>query len=243
MLNLATKFAPTPEAFATAVAAGFRCVELWTDDRVLANWRQVAEWANRYDLRLAMHFPNQRELSEQALHNCVAMYQALGCRAMVMHQPTFDRHSAALLALHPSICLAIENSRLTPERLEQWFEQSHDLTLDVEHVWKFTLCDVPLAELLDCLRVNLARYGSKLRHVHMPGYWPGYDEHRPMYLAEEFVFAVFDLLAEMRYDGLIVSEIDLEYQNLVEMRKDVEMFNRWMQDRRLETGDRGIFAN
>ncbi len=229
MLNLATKFAPTPEAFATAVAAGFRCVELWTDDRVLANWRQIADWAKPYDLRLAMHFPNQRELSEQALRDCVDMYQALGCRAMVMHQPLFDCYSDALLDLQPAICLAIENSRLTPERLDQWFARSQYLTLDVEHVWKFTLGDVPLADLLDCLRMNLARYGSKLRHVHMPGYWPGFDEHRPMYLAEEFVFAVFDLLAELRYDGLIVSEIDLEYQNLAEMRKDVAMFDRWLR--------------
>src|SRR6202011_3008068 len=114
----------------------------------------------------------------------------------------FDKYQQALLALEPGIRLAVENHHLNPADFTAWAERNPGLTLDVEHLWKFTLEDVPLSRLLEEVRTFLKRFGDKLRHVHLPGYWPGLAEHRPMYCAREMVLPVLSLLAEARFEGL-----------------------------------------
>lgn len=227
MLHVATKFAPIPEAFQTAVDAGFRCAELWTDAAVLADWQGVAERAAAYPLRYGLHFPNRKDLGPESLEHCVALYEALGCRAMVIHQPHYDLYGADLLGLKPDLVLAIENHRLKPDALVEWFAKTEYLTLDVEHVWKFTLHDPSLEKVWDTLDPLLKKHGHKLRHVHLPGYVPGYDEHRPMYCNRDFVFGMFDRLARLGYDGLIVSEVEIEFQNLNDLRMDVILTDTW----------------
>ena len=102
-----------------------------------------------------------------------------------------------------------------------------DLALDVEHVWKFTLGDAPLDALLAQVRVVLDRFRDKLRHVHLPGYWPGFREHRPMYCSRDMIFPVLSLLDDIRFEGLVVSEANPEYQNACELRMDVLLFDAW----------------
>ena len=85
----------------------------------------------------------------------------------------YDRYAEALLRLDPGVRLAVENHRLSPAGLIDWAEGNPGLALDIEHLWKFTLLDAPLGRLLDEVRAFLAHFGGKLRHVHLPGYWPG----------------------------------------------------------------------
>ena len=115
-------------------------------------------------------------------------------------------------------------------------ERNPGLTLDVEHLWKFTLGDASLEILLDSLRVFLTHYGHKLRHVHLPGYWPGFPEHRPMYCARDMIFPVFSLLAEAGYEGFVVSEVELEYQNVHELRMDVLLHEAWREKHERDSG-------
>jgi hypothetical protein len=63
----------------------------------------------------------------------------------------------------------------------------------------------------------------------MPGYWPGLEEHRPMYCARDMVFPVLSLLAEVDFEGLVVSEVSPEYQNAHELRMDVLLFDAWRE--------------
>lgn len=230
MLKLATKFFPKPAAFEMAHRAGFRCAELWLDAAVLAGWQQVVALARPYPMELVLHFPNRLNLEPASLEQAVRLYQELGCRCMVIHQPMFDKYQAALMQLDPALRLGIENHRLSPEELYEWAERSPGLTLDVEHLWKFTLNDAPLADLLAGVRGLLERFGSKLRHVHMPGYLAGYDEHRPMYCAREMVFPVLSMLAELRFEGLIVSEINVEYQTPNDLQMDVLLHDTWRRN-------------
>ena len=123
-------------------------------------------------------------------------------------------------------------SLLTVEEFASWATGNTGLTLDIEHLWKFTLHDASLAELLDNLRRFLARFGEKLAHVHLPGYWPRFREHRPMYCARDMIFAVLTLLAEARFEGLVVSEVETEYQNSEELRMDVLLFDTWREQQR-----------
>jgi len=229
MLNLATKFAPVQRSFELAVEAGFHCAELWTDAAILANWRAVVELAGRFPLRYVVHFPNRKDLPIELMADCVKLYEGLDCRAMVIHQPHFDVYADALQRLKPDIVLAIENHRLTPEKLADWFARTEYLTLDVEHVWKFTLGSPPLEELWETLDPHLKRHGHKLRHVHLPGYCPGYDEHRPMYCNRDFVHGMFDRLDKLQFAGLIVSEIEVEFQTPNDLRMDVLLFDTWHQ--------------
>lgn len=227
MLKLATKFHPDEAMFQMACQAGFRQAEVWTDLNVLADWQAVARRAAGHPLRYVLHFPNRGDLGPEALRQAVALYQALDCRTMVIHQEVYDALAAPLRQLAPEMSLAIENHKLSPEELRAWAAQDADLTLDVEHVWKFTLRDAPLEHLLGVVQSLLRAAGPKLRHVHLPGYWPGLGEHRPMHSAREMVFPVLSLLEQCGYAGFVVSEVGLEYQTPQDLRMDVLAFELW----------------
>jgi hypothetical protein len=227
MLKIATKLAPETLGLETAYRAGFRYAELFLDAAILAECDAALSRTRHYPFGYALHFPNCAELSAEALRGCVELYRQLGCRSLVIHQPKFDRYQQELLRLEPGLRLAVENHKLNPTQFDEWAEVNSGLTLDVEHLWKFTLRDAPLSELLDRVRTFLSRWADKLRHVHLPGYWPGLREHRPMYCARDLVLPVLSLLAEHRFDGLIVSEVNPEYQNLTELHMDMLLFEVW----------------
>jgi hypothetical protein len=50
-----------------------------------------------------------------------------------------------------------------------------------------------------------------------------------MYCARELVFGVLSLLADARFEGLVVSEVSLEHQNPAELRMDVLLFDAWRE--------------
>ena len=229
MLKLATKFIPVRHAFETAWRAGFRYAEFWLDGALLDDWENVAAMALDFPLDYALHFPNRSNLTDEQVANCVRLYDALGCQAMVIHSPMFDRYANGLLELKPDIVLAVENHKLAPDELKKWGKSNEYLTLDVEHVWKFTLKGSPFDEFLATIGKIIERHADKLRHVHMPGYVPGFDEHRPMYCSRESVFAVFEMLQKVDYQGLIVSEVNAEYQNELDLRMDRLLFDRWRE--------------
>jgi hypothetical protein len=227
MLKLATKCAPTPLALDQAYRAGFRHAELWLDAGILADWPIALRHTRYYPFSYALHFPNSLSLGYEALEQLVALYRGLSAHCVIIHQPMFDHYVETLLRLEPGLALAIENHKLSPAQLDQWLQRSPGLALDVEHLWKYTLNDGPLEALLRRLRALLADYGTKLRHVHMPGYWPGFVEHRPMYCAREMVQPVLSLLAGSGFEGLVVSEVEVEHQNPEELRMDVLLFDAW----------------
>jgi sugar phosphate isomerase/epimerase len=233
VLELATKFKPdADEPFQAAVDAGLLAAELWTGPAVLDRRAEVVERARRFPLRYALHFPTRRDLTERQLDEAVELYRALGCRSMTIHQLEFDRYAPDLLRRDPALTLAVENSHLAPPQLAAWAENNRYLTLDAEHVWYLTHPEKSLGEVLAVFRDLLERYAAKLRHVHLPGYWLGQDEHRPMYCSREFVFPVLSLLDEFGFDGLVVSESDVQYQTPNDLRMDALLFDTWKKQRR-----------
>lgn len=228
MMQLATKFKPdADEPFQTALDAGLRCAELWTGPDVLDDVETVIARARRFDLRYALHFPTRRDLTDAHLKNFVALYRALDCRSATIHQPEHDRYAAAMQKLAPDVVLAVENSYLDVPGFHRWAEVNPALTFDVEHVWFLTLPEEPLHRVLPFVKTFLARHAAKIRHVHMPGYTPGTPDHQPMYTAPEFVTSSLSLLRDAGYDGLVVSETDVPFQNVADIRKDRELFENW----------------
>jgi sugar phosphate isomerase/epimerase len=227
MLKLATKFRPSRTSFEVAHGAGFRCAELWLDGDLLQHWQSIAAVARDYPFEYALHFPNRLDLPPDAPAQAINLARALDGHCMVIHQPLADRFGEMLSGLDPSIYLAVENHHLSPEEFEKWAENNAALTLDVEHLWLMTLQDAPLAHLLDELKAFLDRFGHKLRHVHLPGYWPGQATHRPLYCSRDLVFPVLSLLADHGFKGLVVAEANSEYQNPFELRMDVLLFDAW----------------
>jgi len=219
--QLATKLRPTQEALEVVSQSGFRAVEFWTNTDLLSHPDTIARLAEKFDFNYVIHFPNRGELTSEALRHAVELYATLASRAMVIHQPMIERYGRELLAHDPSLRLGVENHRLTLSEFEDWAGNNSWLTLDVEHLWKFTLEDGPLAALLETLESFLSRFAAKLVHVHLPGYLPGYEEHRPMYCSREMVLAVLSLLADCQFDGLVVSEVNSEYQNRYDLEMDV----------------------
>ncbi|MEM0967927.1 MAG: hypothetical protein AAGJ31_01130, partial [Verrucomicrobiota bacterium] len=104
-------------------------------------------------------------------------------------------------------------------------------TLDIEHLWKHTLSDVPMDELLETLELFWESHGSRVKHIHLPGYRVGGEEHRPISHHAELGSEVWDFLQKRRYQGMVVSEIDAEHQHAIELRKDLIFFQRWERER------------
>jgi hypothetical protein len=232
MIALATKFAPSPHTFEAARQAGFRRAELWTDAGLLAHWKDVAPLARRYPFEYAIHFPNQRDLPAEVADHAAALYRALGARALVLHQPQYERHGPALVEQCPDIRLAVENGALTVDQFAAWALHNPGLALDVEHLWKFTLPEASLGRILTEVEAFLTRFAGKLHHVHLPGYLPGQAEHRPMYCSRDLVRGVWDLLERFKFDGLVVSEVAVEFQNIHDLTMDVMLLERWQLERR-----------
>ena len=238
MLNLATKFAPVRAAMDVAHRAGLRCAEVWLDAEVLAGWQELAPLARYFPFTYTLHFPNRLNLGPETLEHTARLAEAIDARCLVIHQPMADQCGAALRRLCPGVALAVENQKYSPQEFAAWAERNAALTLDVEHFWKYTLRDAPLAELLEQVGGFLRRYGDKLRQVHLPGYLPGCKEHRPFYVAREMVFPVLNLLADFRFQGLIVNEADPEYQTPNDLLMAVLFFESWREayDRRAPRG-------
>jgi len=227
-MQLATKFKPDADApFQTALDAGLRCAELWTGPDVLNDVDAVIARAKRFDLRYALHFPTRRDLTDAHLKNFVALYRALNCGSATIHQIEYDYYATTVHKLDPGLCLAVENSYLDVPAFHRWAETNKFLTFDVEHVWFLTMPDAPLIQVMTFVMTFLADHGEKVRHVHMPGYTPGTPDHQPMHTSPEFVTASLSLLRNAGYAGFVVSETDVQFQNVADIRKDRELFERW----------------
>lgn len=230
MLKIATKFDPQKPHFQLALEAGFRHAEFWLNETRLLEYEQIITDARQFELEYVPHFSNKR-VSDEALAAAVRLYKDLNCKAMVIHKPMYEAHAEALLKLEPSLRLGVENHRLSPTAFNKWAKQHDWLTLDVEHVWKFTLKDAPLEQLVAFVEKFLRKHHQKLVHVHLPGYIPGEEEHRPMYCSRRMVFELFHLLSKFDYNGFIVSETLLEYQNPMELRMDTLLYERWLVEK------------
>ena len=231
MLKLATKFAATDAALSCAWEAGFRFAELYLDADILADVPGLVERCRKHGFGYTAHFPNSAGPSPQSMTEAAArLYRELRCSCMVMHRPMFEKFGQALSEHEPDIVLAIENHKLNPDGFERWAQTNPGLALDVEHLWKFTLSDGSLDSLLAELRRFLTHFGGKLKHVHLPGYWPGFTEHRPMYCAREMIFPVLSLLAEANFSGSIVAEANPEFQNATELQMDVLLVETWRRN-------------
>lgn len=232
--ELATKFKPdADEPFAAAVAAGMKAAELWTGPEVLAAAGEVVERARRFSLRYALHFPNRRDLTPEQLAAFVELYRALDCRSFTIHELEYDRYASDLERIAPDLRPAVENSMLAYDDLPRWATTRPGLTLDVEHIWCFTVRGAPLSEVVAVVRDLLKQHAHKVRHVHLPGYWAEGEEHRPLHRSPDFAGAMLGLLADVGYSGFVVSEADTQYQTVPEMSADVEFVAAWRRRRTL----------
>ncbi len=227
MFTLATKFVPVRPAFETALRAGFQAAEFWLDGSLLSQTDEIASLAREFPLRYALHFPNHGPLSIEALRSAVNLHRRLQSTAMIIHQPMFDRFGAALLEMDSEIDLAIENHILDLEGFDRWADVNPGLTLDVEHLWKFTLHDSSLAKLLEQVERFLQAHSAKLQHVHLPGYFPGGEEHHPIHHSPEMAAEILLRLADHGFKKLVVSEADLPFQTEPILQQDTLWFNRW----------------
>lgn len=233
MFQQATKFAPrSKDPFLQAQEAGFQAVEFWLGPKLLDQWEEVAELAQSFSFEYALHFPNRAELSEKQLENLVQLYHTLSCSAMVIHQPMFDEYGDELFAIDSSLRLGIENHFLGSEsKLRKWAKESPLLTVDIEHLWLFTYADASVKQLVHSVDSLFEEFGEKIVHVHLPGYVPGFKEHRPQYCSRGMVMKMFSLLADHDYDGFVVSETASRYQNPEELMMDRLLFRRWQRKR------------
>lgn len=228
MLKIATKFLPELSAFKQAYDAGFRNVEIFLNSAVLERVDDVVRMSHGFDMNYALHFPNKPELDESHLRNCCRLAEELNVTAVVIHEPMFRRYIESLTAIDSNIPLAIENQRVPAADLAAWVQERGSVTLDIEHIWMFSLPEATMEQLFALVREVFEAASECIKHIHMPGYLPGQGEHRPMYTSREFCTGVFDILADYDFAGLVVSEVDMQFQNEFELRMDMLLFERWL---------------
>ncbi len=228
MIRFATKVAPEAGKIERAWSCGFRHAEIWLSKELLGRGlEEILAGIPGVPMSYALHFPNRGPLSDGELDTAQALYRALECRAMVIHEPMLLSCGSRLAERCPGMRLAVENGRQRGERFWAWATSHRWLTLDVEHVWKYALEDGPMAELRKVLTLLLSRYHSRVIHVHLPGYVPGAPEHRPLATNAALARLVWDLLEGYGYDEFVVSEANLEYQTETHLRRDAALFEEW----------------
>lgn len=230
MIRFATKLAPSNESLERAWNAGFRNTEFWLNEASLVDVEPAIQAAVARGMKVVPHFPNRGDLSEAHLANTVHLYRRLDCKALVIHEPMAARFERKLRELHPEIRIAVENGRQRGEAFERWAATHQWLTLDIEHVWKFTLGDTNFDSLIAFVRKFLKAHASKVIHVHLPGYVLGSPEHRPSYFNAGLARAIWSLLEEHKFDGFVVSEAELEFQTDTHLRRDIVLFDRWRSE-------------
>jgi len=229
MFSFATKSSPERERLVRAAQAGFDSAELWLCEAHLQDVDPLIEAARRVSLKWVLHFPNHGDLDEAHLANAVRLYRALDAWALVIHKPMLRRYGRRLFARAGDVTLAVENGRQNPDQFRAWAREHDALTLDVEHLWKFTLRDAAMDQLMDELGWFWSEHGGKVRHVHLPGYVPGAPEHRPAYCNPILMDRVWSFLLEQDYRGLVVSELDVNFQTSQHLRRDVLLYRRWLR--------------
>ena len=238
MLKFATKLAPQSERLANACESGFKHAEVFLTGKLIKSSKTVARTLKEHQLSYGLHFANRSPLSKKQLKKTVKLYHRLDCESMVIHQPMFRQYGQSILKIDSSICLAVENHRLNIKNFWRWAETHEWLTLDVEHLWKYTLNQVPLSEMLPVLKEFLKRHGTQVRRVHLPGYKPGSLEHLPLSNNPKLARKVFKALSKIDYQGLIVSETRPSMQKPEFLKKDVALFESWEKNRLEKIGEK-----
>lgn len=230
MLKFATKLAPQAQLFQQAIISGFRNTEIWLSDELLDEADSIIETASHFQMGYVTHFPNGGKITDQRLRQAIKLYRALACETMVIHQPMLDLYGDRMLEIDPDLSFAVENTRLDMVQFWEWAETNSCLNLDVEHLWLFTMPGATIDEWFSMLEQFMQRFHYKLRHVHMPGYEPGGQEHRPSYMNPRLACEVWNILAQYQFNGLAVSELSPEWQTAKHLRQDIAMFEQWCFD-------------
>jgi sugar phosphate isomerase/epimerase len=227
MLKFATKLPPNAAKIEAAWTAGFRSAEVYLNADMVKDWKNSVQALKTRPLQYVLHFPNKGPLGPGKLKKAAKLYRALDGHTMVIHPGMKTEYGDRLLNRHPGICLAVENGKLRYDQFHEWADEYDDLTLDVEHLWKYSLEDAPLEDLCGELRAFLWRFGSKLRHVHLPGYRPGSSEHRPTYRSPAMARSILDILVTAGFTGMVVSEARESLRSPDQLAADFKFYRQW----------------
>lgn len=236
MFQLATKFSAEAENFEKAAMAGYQAAEIYTTPTRLMSWRSLSKIARSFEMDYSLHFPTGDfpaggKISYQTSEEIAALARDLDCSTIVVHEEHLDV-AGEIKFVHPGVRLAVENHFVHFNDLQNWMGSHDAVALDIEHLWKHTLHDCELNDLLKVTDGLLTKHHDRIQQVHLPGYLPGQAIQKPMYCSREMALAMLTLLDEKNFSGMVVSETDVAYQNEHELQMDVLLFNVWSNRRR-----------
>ncbi|MEM8952645.1 MAG: hypothetical protein AAGD22_00695 [Verrucomicrobiota bacterium] len=231
MLTFATKLHPTVANMETAWDAGYRAAEVSLNAAALRDWNASVDAVKRFPMRYTLHFPNKGPIATRKIKKIIKLYRSLQCSVMIIHPGMLQKYHAELDKKKKPLCLAVENGKVRYEAFYRWAETHNHLTLDVEHLWKYSLEDCPFPELRHEMKVFLWKYGSKVRHVHLPGYIPGQEEHQLTNKNPKLARMVLNLLELDGIPRTIVSEARTSLRTPENLAADSRFFENWSRFR------------
>lgn len=240
MYLFATKFSPEAANFEKAVFAGYQNAELYLTPTRLMSWRSLSKIARCYELNYVLHFPTIGKSSLQTCEDIVSLAHDINCKTITVHEDSL-KVAEYVQALDPQIQLAVENHSVTYEQLDAWIQSNDCITLNVDCLWKNTLQNCELSELRSVVRRLFHNYRDRFKNVHLSGNVPGSLSKPPLQFSQEMVFSILDILRAERYEGMVVSEIDVEFQTGENLERDLNVFRQWQSTRGIPLLDTDLF--
>jgi sugar phosphate isomerase/epimerase len=217
--TLAAKCAPEPALLKAIAAAGINAVEIYTDDRILADAAAVARTCRAFDLRYAVHAP----VFAYDPPGLITICKALDAEVCVLHTNYFEDEWKAIARAFSKIKTrpCVENSATVLEPFRYMRRYGFGLCLDLEHLE---------LEIHGIYEEEVLRAIAMASHIHATGFargsafWHTHLHHNPRHARY-----LLDLLATAGYRGLVVSEARIQQQTHAEFKRLKTFFTRWQR--------------
>jgi len=217
-LQLAAKCLPDSKILKRIESTEIDAVELYTDAECLKKV-DIVSICDDFPLSYVVHAPNDVVAPKETFE----LAQAIGANVVVTHDIYWEDEWPRVVktAQDTGVALAIENVDGLLTFAKVLLRYGVKRCLDFEHAIFLMGGFYPngLKQLL-----------PKTIHVHLSGYEFGnLKYHTHFYESPEHAFKVLNFLESNGYNGMVVSEASIEYQQEEHFRKLKDFFSEWKE--------------
>lgn len=216
-ITLAAKCAVDEKILADIAEAGINAVELYTNPGSLSNLKEAKQICKKFPFRYAVHAPNDgfeiKLLAE--------LVDAIKAEIIVFHNIYWRDEWEEIIEIFKGIKtrVCVENTYGALEPLKVMRRYGLGLCLDLEHLQM---------ECSGIFEEAFIPFIKKASHIHLTGYIYGSQLwHTHIHQSPQQGIYWLDLLKNVGYFGLIVSEAKPSLQTLLEFKKFNAFEQKW----------------
>ena len=215
-LQLAAKCLPEPKILKRIESAKIDAVELYTNAECLKKV-DIVSICNDFPFSYVVHAPNDIVAPKETFE----LAQAIGANAVVTHDIYWEDEwpEVVKMAQDAGVALAIENVDGLFTFTKVLLRYGVKRCLDFEHV---------IFQMRGFYPEGLKQLLPASIHTHLSGYEFGnLKYHTHFYESPEHAFKVLSFLESNGYNGMVVSEASIEYQEEEHFKKLKDFFDEY----------------